>query len=80
MKNLGFYSTDSNVALERVRKASMEGLYDKKVIEYAYENNKPLFSVITPLHDAYSFLLESLNVLLSTIKSITESSSKDKFF
>ena len=30
MKNLGFYSTDSNVALERVKKASMEGLYDKK--------------------------------------------------
>ena len=33
MKKLGFYSTDSNVALERVRKASMEGLYDKKVVK-----------------------------------------------
>ena len=32
MKELGFYSTDSNVALERVRNASLEGLYDKKVI------------------------------------------------
>lgn len=33
MKDLGFYSIDSNVALERVRKVSLEGLYDKKVIE-----------------------------------------------
>ena len=32
MNELGFYSTDSNVALERVRNASLEGLYDKKVI------------------------------------------------
>ena len=32
MKELGFYSIDSNVALERVRKVSLEGLYDKKVI------------------------------------------------
>ena len=33
MKELGFYSIDSNVALERVKKVSLEGLYDKKVIE-----------------------------------------------
>lgn len=33
MKDLGFYSIDSNIALERVRKVSLEGLYDKKVIE-----------------------------------------------
>ena len=32
MKELGFYSTDSNVILERVRKAGLEGLYDKKII------------------------------------------------
>ena len=32
MKELGFYSIDSNVARERVRKASLEGLYDKKII------------------------------------------------
>ncbi|WP_330616120.1 FAD-dependent oxidoreductase [Romboutsia sp. 13368] len=32
MKELGFYSTDSNVALQRVKKVSLEGLYDKKVI------------------------------------------------
>ena len=33
MKELGFYSIDSNVALQRVRDVGLEGLYDKKVIE-----------------------------------------------
>ena len=33
MKKLGFYSTDNNVILERVKKAGMEGLYDKKVVK-----------------------------------------------
>ena len=33
MKELGFYTTDSDVILDRVRKAGMEGLYDKKVVK-----------------------------------------------
>ena len=32
MKELGFYTIDKDVIRDRVRKASLEGIYDKKVI------------------------------------------------
>ncbi|MEG0181656.1 MAG: hypothetical protein RR657_07155 [Peptostreptococcaceae bacterium] len=33
MKELGFYTIDKDVVRDRVKKASLEGIYDKKIIK-----------------------------------------------